>query len=491
LLFQTFEFFLLMTAVLLGVVLIRTRTLQLILLLVASYIFYMSWNPIFILLIVYSTLNDYVVGIGLGRARARGWRIFWLVMSCVTNLGLLAVFKYLNFFLDSASLALGFLGVEAWFPAVEVTLPVGISFYTFQSMSYTIDVFRGHQQTERSLLRFAVYVAFFPQLVAGPILRSTGFLPQLHRNVRLLASDLRAGAHLFLVGLVKKVIVADNVAPLADYVLDAPQGMPSAAIMLAVFAFGIQIYCDFSGYSDMARGLGRMLGYDILLNFNYPYFARSVTDFWRRWHISLSSWLRDYLYIPLGGNRSGTGQTYRNLMLTMGLGGLWHGAAWNFVAWGVYQGLLLALERATGIRARASRGRCHTPSQSAGAMIRTVCACRAVAAWVICQYFVFLGWLLFRVHGASDLLYCVRKYILFDFAFDFANLGLGGVNPFLVLSIIIGFCALHFWSFRVGGFANRLNTLPHWAMWLVYSVTTFALFWFWPQEGIAFIYFQF
>ena len=488
-LFQTFEFFILMGAVLLAIALIRTHTLQLLLLLVASYIFYMSWNPAFIILIIYSTLNDYIVGLALGRTSAGRWRIFWLAISCVTNLGLLAVFKYFNFFIESANQLLVWVDADALLPVMKITLPVGISFYTFQSMSYTIDVYRKRLQPERSFLRFALYVAFFPQLVAGPILRSTQFLPQLHKTVRLQSENLRAGLHLFLCGIVKKVIVADNVGPFADYVFGNPHGLPSIVIMAGALAFGIQIYCDFSGYTDMARGVGRVLGYDIMLNFNYPYFARSITDFWRRWHISLSSWLRDYLYIPLGGNRKGTVNTYRNLLMTMGLGGLWHGAGWNFVAWGMYQGLLLAFERVIGVGARKTNNDESPARRRIGHTILRLSG--VLVAWLICQYLVLLGWVLFRVRGWDNLIYCVRKYVVFDCSCSTTSLGLGNVNPFLVFTIILGFMVIHLCSFRCGSLASRLNQFPRWGQWLVYLLTIFMLIWFWPQEQTAFIYFQF
>lgn len=489
-LFQTVDFLVLMGAVLLGVALIRSNTWRLVLILMASWVFYMGWKPIFMLLLLFTTCNDYFLGLAIGRSTTRRRRVFWLTVSCATNLGVLAVFKYFGFFLDTVNQLLAWAHWQAVFPAVQIMLPVGISFYTFHSMGYNIDVFRGHIRPERSFLRFAIYVAFFPQLVAGPILRSTQFLPQLRHSLSLRADSLRSGANLFLVGLTKKVLVADNVAPLANGVLDRPIGLPSAAIVLAAFAFGIQIYCDFSGYTDMARGVSRMLGLDIIPNFNFPYFSRTITDFWRRWHMSLSSWLRDYLYVPLGGNRGGTAKTYRNLMLTMGLGGLWHGASWNFVAWGLYQGLLLAAERALGVGGRAgSDARGGDPHGfGPGRVMR---ALAPIGTWLFCQYFVFLGWVLFRVHGAEDLAYCVRKYVLFDFRLSMTGMGLGSMNPFLVGAVMLFFCAMHAWSFRVGGLANVLDRLPRWQQWATYVLTVSALAWFWPQGRVAFIYFQF
>ncbi len=498
-LFQTFEFAIFYMLVLVGVVAVRQRLPQFGLLLLASYVFYMAWepagtvddatpgwSPYFILLIVYSTLNDYLCGLGLGRSRQPRARTLLLVLSLVTNLGVLAIFKYTNFLYGTTL----WMSSGQWPPPEDlftsIVLPVGISFYTFQSMSYTIDVYRGELPAERNFTKFALYVAFFPQLVAGPILRAKEFMPQLDKAVDLKAENLRSGINLFLVGLVKKVVIADNVAPLANQVFDQPQGLPSAAIMLGALAFGIQIYCDFSGYTDMARGCGRMLGFHIPINFNYPYAARSITDFWRRWHISLSSWLRDYLYIPLGGNRHGSFATYRNLMLTMTLGGLWHGAGWNFVIWGVYQGFWLAVERLLGVRHKS-------PDSSAQPTVLQRAARWLLTAlqWLFVQYLVFFGWLIFRVYDSSDLLYCMRKYVLFDFNLSLSGLGLGAVNPFVTLGVMFAFIALHTVSYRMGGFANRLDQLTGAPRFIIYVLAVFVLALLWPAAKVDFIYFDF
>ena len=478
-LFQTPHFFVLMSVVLAAMVLLRTRTLQLWFLLVASWYFYASWNPAFLLLLLYSTANDYFIGLRIAKAEAPRARRWWVVYSLATNLGILGVFKYFNFFVDSLNSVLGWAGGTPIETALRFTLPVGISFYTFHSMSYTIDIYRREVEPERSFVKFALYVAFFPQLVAGPILRNKDFLPQLDHPVVLRLSALRSGLNLFLVGLVKKIVVADNVAPVADFVFDHPQGRSSLMILIGTLAFGIQIYCDFSGYTDMARGAARMLGFDIPLNFNYPYFSRTITDFWRRWHISLSTWLRDYLYISLGGNRGSTAQTYRNLLLTMTLGGLWHGASWNFVIWGFYQGLLLAIERAFGW---------STADYAPGTPFART---RTLLRWAFNQYLVFLGWLLFRVHSGRDLLYAAKKYVVFDRDFALASQGLGALNPFLTFFIITGFAVVHAWSYRVGGLARHLDTLSRPKLLAVYAAATTALIVFWPAQQAAFIYFQF
>jgi len=475
-LFQTPEFLWLMIGVLAGVVLLRTHTLQLVLILVASWVFYASWNPSFLTLLLYCTVNDYLLGLAIGGASSQRRRKLWLLVSLVTNLGVLATFKYANFFVDTLNDAARWLGGEPLLGAIDVTLPIGISFYTFHSMGYNIDVYRGRTPPERSFLRFAIYVAFFPQLVAGPILRAGQFLPQLARRISLDAAQLRSGANLFLVGLVKKTVVADNVAPLVDQIFDAPRGLPSLAIWVGTVAFAIQIYCDFSGYTDMARGVSRMLGYEIPENFRFPYLATSITDFWRRWHISLSSWLRDYLYIPLGGNRRGTSLTYFNLLVTMALGGLWHGASWNFVLWGVYQGFWLTLERALGIG--------EPPGGGAPRLLR-------FARWAFCLYLVLVGWIFFRVTDVGELAYCLHKFIVIDGSLAFADLGLGNVNLVLVALVMLGFAVMHLISFRLGGLADWLDARSRAALVACYVAAVVVVVLFWPPEDTAFIYFQF
>jgi alginate O-acetyltransferase complex protein AlgI len=425
-------------------------------------------------LLLYCTLNDYLLGLAIGRAQSAASRRRWLVFSLFTNLGVLAIFKYANFFVDTVNDSAAWFGMHALLPALHVTLPVGISFYTFHSMGYNIDVYRGRTQPERSFLRFAIYVAFFPQLVAGPILRAGQFLPQLARHVGLDAAKLRSGLHLFLVGLVKKVAVADNVSPLVDHVFGSPQGFSSLVIWVATACFAIQIYCDFSGYTDMARGASRMMGFEIPPNFHYPYLARTITDFWRRWHISLSSWLRDYLYIPLGGNRQGTLATYRNLLLTMGLGGLWHGASWNFVLWGLYQGGWLAVERALGIGEPRTEGRL-----------------RSALRWAFCQYLVLLGWVFFRVSNPADLAYGLHKFVIPDFSLQVTDVGLGNFNPFVVAGVLVGFAVAHTTSFRLGGIAGWLDTRGPWTRAAVWVASVVLLIVLWPSEQTAFIYFQF
>ena len=263
-----------------------------------------------------------------------------LLIGVGTPLAVLGIFKYYDFFVTS------FCDVFHLTPGVlNLILPVGISFYTFQALSYTIDVYTGKIEKEKSFLQFALYLSFFPQLVAGPIVKASEFLPQLKENRKVTLAGLESGIQIFVFGMFKKVVLADNISVFVDEVYRSPQIFGSGTVALAVAAYAIQIYMDFSGYSDMAIGLGKMFGFHINENFNYPYIATSIKDFWRRWHISLSTWFKEYLYIPLGGNREGKFKTYRNLMIVFFMTGLWHGASWNFVVWGLFHGVFLVLER--------------------------------------------------------------------------------------------------------------------------------------------------
>lgn len=323
----------------------RWKLWRMLLLLVASYLFYASWSQMYLILIVASSLIDYLVGLGMGRTQDKYRRKLLLLTSLTANLGMLGVFKYYNFFLDSLTPLLQAGGAPLP-PHLEVLLPVGISFYTFQTMSYTIDIYRGHLKPCRDPLRFFVYVAFFPQLVAGPIVRAVEFLPQLAKEPRILRDDASRAAALIMAGLTKKLVIGDYLAVnLVDRVFETPQMFSSLETLLGVYGYAMQIYCDFSGYTDIAIGSALLLGLQLPINFDRPYQADSLQNFWRRWHISLSSWLRDYLYIPLGGSRDDSWKTYRNLIITMLLGGLWHGAAWNFVIWGAMHGVMLMFTR--------------------------------------------------------------------------------------------------------------------------------------------------
>ncbi len=341
--FPSYIFFLLfLPAVLIGWYAIRAPRWRLAFLTAASYLFYGWWDYRFVVLMIATTVLDYICGRAIYLANNQGRRRFWLIASMVGNLGSLGFFKYFNFFTDSLTGLLTQLDVAAPLPVLNVVLPIGISFYTFQSMSYSIDIYRRKCKPTNDLLTFTAYVSMFPQLVAGPIVRYECMEEQL-RTLKPTTPPERIadGVWLFVIGLVKKVWIADTLAPMAEYAFDSVGSPGLFTAWAGTFAYTFQLYFDFSAYSDMARGLGLMLGFDFPINFDSPYKSGDISEFWRRWHITLSQWLRDYLFIPLGGSKGKMLTTLRNLGVVMFLGGLWHGAAWTFVAWGIYHGLLL------------------------------------------------------------------------------------------------------------------------------------------------------
>jgi alginate O-acetyltransferase complex protein AlgI len=391
-LFNSLEF-LVFFLVVLGLYAVLRHRAQNTLLLVASYVFYGVWDYRFLALLMGTTVVDYYVALAMQRQIGTAARKRILVLSIVANLGVLAVFKYLNFFADSFAELAAVFGFHVSPFTLKVILPVGVSFYTFQSMSYTIDVYRGHLKPTKKLNDFALYVAFFPQLVAGPIERATRLLPQVMSPRTITLEKVGAGLSLIALGFYKKVVVADNLAGTVDAIFGKTGGYTGAEVVVATLLFAFQIYADFSGYSDIARGTARLLGFELMQNFREPYFARNPADFWRRWHISLSTWLRDYLYIPLGGNRHGVWKTYRNLTLTMLLGGLWHGAAWNFVLWGLYQGTLLV-----AYRLYEERHEAHAKVSE-----RRDGKLRAIVETAIMFTFTLYGWLLFRADSGAQI----------------------------------------------------------------------------------------
>jgi D-alanyl-lipoteichoic acid acyltransferase DltB (MBOAT superfamily) len=306
----------------------------------------MSWNPAYIVLILISTFVDYFAAIKMSEQNTKNKRRKYLYLSLIANLGLLFIFKYFNFFNDSVRLLFESLGVNYGVPSLSLLLPVGISFYTFQTLSYTIDVYKGVTKPEKHFGIFAVYVSFFPQLVAGPIERSERLLPQFHKTIEPSEKNFSSGLKMMVWGFFKKVVIADNVAVIVNNVYNNVNEFQGLPLIIATFLFAIQIYCDFSGYSDIAIGSARVMGIDLMKNFNTPYFSKSISEFWKRWHISLSTWFRDYVYIPLGGNRVSKPRHYLNLFLTFLISGLWHGANWTFVIWGALHGGFIMIENA-------------------------------------------------------------------------------------------------------------------------------------------------
>jgi alginate O-acetyltransferase complex protein AlgI len=391
LLFNSFHFALFFAVVYAGYLSLQGRLrVQNALLLAASYYFYGCWDVRFLGLLALTTVVDWFVALRIAACEAAAARRRWLLVSIGSNLSVLGFFKYFDFFTDNAVALLQALSLPASPVTLQILLPVGISFYTFQSIGYSVDVYRKQVQPVRRLTDFALFVAFFPQLVAGPIERAGQLLPQLLRPREISPARVDAGCFLVLWGLFQKLVLADNLAGIADPIFDAPERYSGADLWLGALAFTFQIYCDFAGYSDIARGVAKLLGFDLMLNFRLPYFARSPSEFWQRWHLSLSQWLRDYVYIPLGGNRGGEIRTLRNLMLTMLLGGLWHGAAWHFVAWGAYHGLLLV---------------CFRWPRRARPLPRGLRVPFDVSRCVLMFVLTVIGWILFRASSLEAVLH--------------------------------------------------------------------------------------
>ncbi len=379
------------------------------LLLAASYFFYACWDWRFLSLLILSTVIDYICGLQISRSLSERRRKRFLVISLLGNLGILGFFKYFGFFLESFNNLLSLAGLNSFSSGFNIILPVGISFYTFQSMSYTIDIYRGRVRPLKSFRDFALYVSFFPQLVAGPIERAERFVPQVAGERKITAAGIHEGGYLIFWGLFQKIVIADNLARLVDPVFAEPAASGSLAVLIATYAFAFQIYCDFAGYSNMARGLGLLMGFDIMVNFNLPYFCTNPSAFWRRWHISLSSWLRDYLYIPLGGSHGTSADTCVNLLLVMALGGLWHGASWNFVFWGFYHGLLLGLYFMFSPK-KETVAKIPEPLLTIGKLI----------AAIVFFHFVCFGWILFRAGSLSEFVSLITVLFSGAFVTDFS-----------------------------------------------------------------------
>jgi alginate O-acetyltransferase complex protein AlgI len=441
-------------------------------LLLASYVFYGYWDYRFVGLIMLCTVFDYTVGLLLARTEVPRSRRLLIASSISANLGLLGFFKYYHFFVDSVVAGLQALGLPASVPLLEVVLPAGISFFTFQTMSYTIDVYRKQIEPQRDFLDFALFVGFFPQLVSGPIVRAAQFLPQLSVPKVLAGVPVRRALVLFMLGYLKKACVADNVAAVIDPVFASPTSYAGLDRVLASVLYSVQIYCDFSGYTDMAIGCALLLGYELTLNFAAPYFSTSVREFWQRWHISLSTWLRDYLYIPLGGNRGGRLLAMRNLMLTMLLGGLWHGANWTFILWGFLHGLALAVQRA--FAGRSNHGASRAPSTGL-----------KLACWLATFAWVAFCFTIFR---------CPDIHVAWSFLTQ--PLAVAGAKAphlsSLLWALVVLLAAAHWLAYtRKAALRTRVNTASEYVFYPALGVATSVLLYLTPATTAPFIYFQF
>jgi alginate O-acetyltransferase complex protein AlgI len=448
-------------------------------LLLCSYVFYMAWEPFYVVWLWLATLVDYTAGRIIGGTDSQRLKKLALLLSLATELGILFTFKYYDFFRKTAASLLSLGDIPMPLPPPSWVLPVGISFYTFQSIGYLVDVYRGQQRPERHLGRFALYVAFFPQLVAGPIERASQLMPQLNRFRDFFYGDAVEGLRRILWGFVKKIVVADRLALIVNPVYAAPEDFSGPVLALATLAYAFQIYCDFSGYTDIAIGSARLFGVRLRENFRQPYFARSLGEFWTRWHMSLSTWFRDYVYIPLGGNRVHAALWVRNMLLVFLLSGLWHGAAWTFVFWGVLHGAGLVAERliAPGLRFPDHGG------WQALRMVRTF-------------LLVNIAWVFFRAQSLSDAGYILwhmpRGWLVpaEDWAAAIAALGIPPLELLLSIALIAGVVLADAISLR-GRFALRFNALPVAIRWGAYSAALWAIFLWGVLRQEEFIYFQF
>jgi len=451
-------------------------------LLVASYFFYGWWDWRFLSLIFISTVTDYICGIQIYEHQRPEVKKRFLIISVVVNLSLLGFFKYWGFFVQNFVTLLSTAGINANIATLHIILPVGISFYTFQTMTYSIDIYRGEIEPTHNFFDFALFVSFFPQLVAGPIERAKNLLPQIQNDRNFDKDQMLRGLQLIFWGLFKKVFVADNLAIIVDQVYSNPAAT-GAEYIIATWAFAFQIYGDFSGYSDIARGTAKCLGIELMVNFRQPYFAVNPSELWRHWHISLSTWLRDYLYIPLGGNRKGTIKTYRNLLLTMLLGGLWHGAAWNFVIWGAFHGFLLTAHRFfTTFKRSTSPFGSH------------------LLLHMIKAFFMFhltcLGWIFFRAQTFDHIKLIFHQiFSAFSYTPDSEEM-LIKVLFFSAIPIFV-MAVETFKSLRPVLFSNNVflkycqfSNLPFQLKNVAYAVLTYLLC-FYGAKAQAFIYFQF
>ena len=454
----------------------------------SSYLFFYFSSNFLLTLLIFSTLLDFYVGKAIFTAKDKKRKKILLITSLAGNLGLLGFFKYADFGISQINSVTESLGIPE-ITSLGLILPIGISFYTFQTISYTVEIYRGKLEPSKSLWEFALFVSFFPQLVAGPILRANHFLPQLRekisnnsitsrlRTITIHDAALRFGITLMAMGFFKKMFFADNIAPMVNEIFNVPYGLESFSVILGAIAFGVQIYCDFSGYSDIAIGAATILGFRIPANFNKPYFAVSPADFWRRWHISLSTWLRDYLYIPLGGNRKGNSRTYVNLITVMFLGGLWHGASWNFVIWGLMHGAYLTVQKLVTNK---------FPSLKNSKFLKTRTG--KIISILTTQYLIFMTWLAFRVHDLDGLSYVLYKYVIWDFATN-ATLQIISHNKIPII-LIIGFFILNYISYKKN-IVKSLSEMKivYWAG-ILFGIITLIIF-FYDLSPEEFIYFRF
>lgn len=451
-------------------------------LLISSYYFYMAWKPVYIILIVTTTLINYLAGLGIGKTNDRSKQKTYLFLALISSFSILFVFKYLNFFSDSAKTLLEYFNIPIYLPYFRLLLPMGISFYTFQTLSYSIDVYRGTIKPEKHFGIFSLYVTFFPQLVAGPIERSDNLLPQFrekHTFDYTLATD---GLKLIAWGLFKKVVIADRIAILVNQVYNNVHDYTGFPLILATIFFAFQIYCDFSGYSDIAIGSAQIMGFRLMENFRRPYYSRSISEFWKRWHISLSTWFKDYVYIPLGGNRVVKWRWYYNLFITFLISGLWHGASWTFVAWGAIHGFYHIFSIWTaGIREKIVKA-----IKLDQLPLFYKCIQIIITFTIVC-----FGWIFFRANNLSDAIYIITH--IFDNIGTKVPLTTLGLDSF---QLKVAFASIAFMELvhliqEKKSIREFISTKPIWIRWSLYYILILWIILLGSFGSQEFIYFQF
>ncbi|MFO7658793.1 MAG: MBOAT family O-acyltransferase [Bacteroidales bacterium] len=451
-----------------------------VLLLIASYYFYMCWNYKYIVLIMLSTVIDYFAGIGIHKSNKTFTRKLLLIGSLCTNLGLLFFFKYFGFFGESINYMFSKFNIFYNVPAYDLLLPVGISFYTFQTLSYTIDIYKGNQKPEYHFGRFALFVSFFPQLVAGPIERSVNLLPQFRQQFAFDYNRIKDGLLLMFWGFFKKVVIADRLAEYVNLVYNNPTEYAGMQNIIATLFFSFQIYCDFSGYSDIAIGTAKVMGYNLMTNFRRPYFALNIREFWQRWHISLSTWFKDYFYIALGGNRVKPWRRYFNLFATFVVSGLWHGANWTFVIWGALHGFYLIF----AIWTQKIREKINN---AIGITKRPV----LLRLWqiVITFVLVYFAWIFFRANSLSDAMLIIKKTFYFSSSIDINLYRIKSEFYLAIVSILVLVSVeILIEYFQL---VNRLRSLPKIVKYALLMIVLAAIFVIGVWDEVDFLYFQF
>lgn len=457
-----------------------------ILLLIASYYFYMCWKVDYIILIIISTLIDYICSNKMAKIDLKKKRKKWLLISLVSNLGILFGFKYFNFFSENIQMLFNQYNIFYEMPFFNVLLPVGISFYTFQTLSYTIDVYNNKTPAQKHLGVFAVYVSFFPQLVAGPIERSNHLLPQFFKEHKFSYDRVKSGLQKMLWGFFKKIVIADNLAILVDGVYNNLDNYTGVTLLVATIFFTFQIYCDFSGYSDIAIGTARVMGFELRENFKRPYFAKSIQEFWQRWHITLSSWFKDYLYIPLGGNRVVKWKWYYNIIITFLLSGLWHGANWTFIIWGALHGTYLIFAIIL-----------NSPKQYLSEIIRKYSLkFNKILDVTITFVLVVFAWIFFRANNLDDAIYVIKNMLTDinecnNIGMQFRGIGIY-FNDLFKCIILIFFLIGYSLYERSDDVWQKLQSKPIWIRWSLYYLMLYGILFLAPHSTINnFIYFQF